>query len=112
MYRSIYLLIIILCVVSCSILRTYTLSDYRDKYGPPAKIDHNNQNIVWYYYYYEGEVGIKPGGLQAYKNYLVIEVIADQNSTVQKVRKYWMQPKGEPKFQEGPVDKYINQDSQ
>jgi starvation-inducible outer membrane lipoprotein len=65
------------------------ISKVEDKWGPPAKIEHRKDTIVYYYYFYKGEERL---GGDVVAGYVVVEITTNLEGKILKKRKYWKQP--------------------
>lgn len=75
------------------------INKVKDKWGPPAKVEYQEDTIVYYYYFYRGKaIGYDPGnsgGVTFGKTtvgIVVVEIVTDKNGKILNKRKYWKQP--------------------
>ena len=70
----------------------------KDKWGPPAKVEYQQNKIIHYYYFYQDRTrGYIPakGGLfllTGRAGWYVVEIITDRDGKILSKRKYWKQP--------------------
>jgi len=97
------LAILMMIALAVSLLACYSnISQVRDKWGDPAKVEDRGDTIVYYYYFYQGRgVGYDPGdsgGItlgRVTTGIVVVEIITNREGKILKKRKYWKQPKVE-----------------
>ncbi len=93
MKRLVLALILPLLLGGC-----YThINQVKDKWGPPAKVEHRKDTMVYYYYFYKGKAVVFGGdtvaGGEVTAGWIVVEITTDPKGKILKKRKYSKQPK-------------------
>ena len=76
------------------------ISQVKEKWGPPAKVEYKRDTITYFYYFHKGKATVYHGDYlssgSVTAGWITVEIITDRSGKILKKRKYWKQPKVEP----------------